>query len=110
MSFYLLSDGFNRCVGAQEAVGQSLIFPEQTEKQVFCLYIRATELAGFVTRKEDDPSRLFCISLKHKLGLDSLLGYLAGLIGCKTYSGGDLRRSLNDFELESFATKQFRRK
>src|SRR6478735_2628042 len=38
---------------AQKAVGQRLVFTQQTQQQVLRLYIRRAELAGLVSCKED---------------------------------------------------------
>jgi hypothetical protein len=65
MALDLFADGLDRGVGAQEAIGQGFVFAQKSEKQVFCLDVWRTELAGFVARKEDDAPRFFSISFKH---------------------------------------------
>ena len=63
--FDLLADGFHRRVRPQEAVGQRLILPQQSQQQMFGLDIRAAELAGLVPREEDYSSRFLRVALKH---------------------------------------------
>jgi hypothetical protein len=65
VAFNLFSDGINRGMRPEKPVSKLLIFPEQTEKKVLCLDVRAAKLAGFVPGEEYYTPRLFRISLKH---------------------------------------------
>ena len=65
VAFDLLADGFDGRVRPQKAVGQRLVFAQQAEQQVLGFDIRAAELAGLVTREEDDPPGFFRITFKH---------------------------------------------
>jgi hypothetical protein len=62
--FNLLANRFHCGVGAQEPVGQCLIFVEQTQKQMFRLNIRAAELARLITGEEDGSPGLFGVALE----------------------------------------------
>src|SRR5579863_4624506 len=64
-AFNLLADRFNRSVGAEKAVGQSLVFAQKAQQEVFRFNIRASELAGFITGEEDDAAGLLGIPFKH---------------------------------------------
>src|SRR5271165_7675477 len=57
VGFDLLPDGLNCGVGAEKPVRQSLILAEKPEEQVFSLDVRAAELAGLITGKENYSSR-----------------------------------------------------
>src|SRR5579884_1286657 len=61
----LFADGFDRGMRTQEAVGQSLVFAQESQEQVLGLYIRRTELAGFIPCKEYDAPCFFRITLEH---------------------------------------------
>src|SRR5271157_416872 len=61
----LFADGFDRGMGAQEAVGERLVFPQQPQQQVLRLNVRRAELAGLVTRKEDDAPGFLRIAFEH---------------------------------------------
>src|SRR5262245_26617925 len=50
---------------AQKAVGQRFVFAQQAQQQVLRLYIGRTELAGLVSRKEDNAPCFRCILLEH---------------------------------------------
>src|ERR1700722_969305 len=65
MRLDLFTDRFDGCAGSEEAVGQRLILPQQSEQQVFGLDARAAELAGFVACEEDYATGLFGITFKH---------------------------------------------
>src|ERR1700680_2373601 len=65
MSLDLLANGFDRGVGAQETIGQGLIFAQESEKQVLSLDIRRPELAGFVACEKDDAPGFLRIAFKH---------------------------------------------
>src|ERR1700679_3879857 len=65
MRFNLLADGFDRRTGAEEAIGQGLILPQQAEQQVLSFNARTAELAGFIPGEEDYPAGLFGITFKH---------------------------------------------
>ena len=65
VSFDLFADRFHRRVGAQEPVGQGLIFAQQSEQQVLGLNIRRAELAGLVPRKEDDAPGFLRVAFEH---------------------------------------------
>ena len=49
----------------QEAIGEGLVFAQQTEEQVFGLYIRRAELTGLIPRKENDAPGFLRIAFKH---------------------------------------------
>ena len=65
MSFNLLADRFNRGMRAQEAVGQGLVFAQQSQQQMLGLYVRRAELAGLVAREEDDAPGFLRITFEH---------------------------------------------
>ena len=65
VAFDLLADGFHGGVRAQKTVGQRLVLPQQAQQQVLGFDIRAAELAGLVSREENDPSRFLGIPFKH---------------------------------------------
>jgi hypothetical protein len=65
VAFDLFADRFHRRMGAQETVGQGLIFAQQSEQQVLGLNIRRPELAGLVARKKDDAPGFLRIAFKH---------------------------------------------
>ena len=65
MSLNLLSDGLNGGLGAQEAVGKGLVFPQEAEQQVLSFNIRTAKLTRLVAGEEDDAPCLLCITLKH---------------------------------------------
>src|ERR1700733_10858612 len=67
MALDLFADRFHRRVGAQEPVGQGLIFAQQSEEQVFGLYIRRAELAGLVPREKDNAPGFLRVAFKHIL-------------------------------------------
>src|SRR5262249_45799801 len=50
--FDLLTDGFHRSAGPQEAASQRFVLPQQTEQQMLCLNARTSELTGLVTCEE----------------------------------------------------------
>ena len=49
----------------KKAVGEILVLPDQSEKQMLSFNRRAAELAGFVTCEENDPAGLLCVLFKH---------------------------------------------
>ena len=61
----LLADGFHRRAGAQEAVGERLVFAQQAQQQMLGLDARAAELAGLVAGEEDHSPGFFGITFKH---------------------------------------------
>jgi len=61
----LLTNGFDGRARTEEAVGQRLIFPQQSQQQVFGFDTRTAELAGFITGKKDYTARFFGITFKH---------------------------------------------
>src|SRR5580704_8553735 len=65
MSLYLFPYGFNRCMRAKEAIGQRLVFAQQTQQQVLRLDVRRPELACFIPREEDDATCFFRIAFEH---------------------------------------------
>ncbi len=65
MPFDLFADRLDGGVRAQKTVRQRLILTQQAQQQVFRLDIRTAELAGLIAGKEDYPSRLLRVSLKH---------------------------------------------
>ena len=65
VAFDLLADGFHRGMRAQEAVGQRLVFAQQSQQQVLGLNVRRAKLACLVPSKKYYPSRLLCIALEH---------------------------------------------
>src|SRR5579863_7521279 len=65
VAFDLFADGFDRGVGAQEAIGQGLVFAQKPEKQVLSLDVRRPELAGFVAREKNDAPGFLRIAFKH---------------------------------------------
>src|SRR5665213_3365655 len=72
MPFDLLSDGIHGRVRPQESIGQLFIFPQEPEKQMLGLDVRAAELACLVPGEEDDAPRLFRVTLKHVVWLPPL--------------------------------------
>ena len=67
VAFDLLADRFHRGMRAQEAVGQRLVFAQESQQQVLGLNVRRTKLAGLVPSEEDHSSRLLRVSLKHRM-------------------------------------------
>jgi hypothetical protein len=65
VAFNLFPNGFDRRMLPEEPIGERLVFAQEPKKQVFGLYIRRAELAGFVAREEDNASGLFCVPFKH---------------------------------------------
>src|SRR5450755_2723449 len=65
MRLNLLPDGFYCRMRAQKSIGERFVFPQQAQQQVLGLYVRASKLARFVSRKKDDSTRFFCIPFKH---------------------------------------------
>ncbi len=63
--FDLFADGFDRSLLPQEAIGQRFVLAHQAEQQMLGLDVRAAVLAGFVSRKENNASRFFCIPFEH---------------------------------------------
>src|SRR5690348_344786 len=61
----LFADRFYGGVRTQEAISQGFVFAQQSQQEMFSLYIRRAELAGFITRKEDDAPCFFRVTLKH---------------------------------------------
>lgn len=49
-------------------LGQGPIFPEEAQQEMLAFDITASVVAGFVARKEDHTSSLFCVTLKHCVG------------------------------------------
>src|SRR5438105_5748664 len=66
VSLDLLADGLHRRMGAQESVGQGLVFAKQSQQEMLRLNIRRPELAGFVAREKDDAPGFLRITFKHK--------------------------------------------
>src|SRR5258708_39302187 len=52
-------------MGAQETIGQGLVFAQEPEKQMLSLDIRRPELAGFVACEKYDAPRFLRIAFKH---------------------------------------------
>src|SRR6202012_6198968 len=65
MPFNLLPDGFHGGMRPQKPVCELFVLSQKPQKQVFRLDERTAELAGLVTREEDDAPRFFGITLKH---------------------------------------------
>jgi hypothetical protein len=65
VAFDLLADRFHRRVGAQEPVGQGLVFSQQPEQQVFGFNIRRAELAGLIPGKKDNAPGFLRVAFKH---------------------------------------------
>src|SRR5205814_9805565 len=65
VAFNLFADGLDRSMRTQKAIGQRLVFAQQSQQQMFGLDIRRAELAGFITSKEDYSPRLFCVAFEH---------------------------------------------
>jgi hypothetical protein len=63
--FDLPADRFDGGVRSQKAHGQSLIFAQQAEEQMFGLDIKAAELAGFIAGEKDGSPGLFGVALEH---------------------------------------------
>src|SRR5208283_1893971 len=61
----LFPDGFDRCMGPKEPIGERLVFAQEAEQQVLRLDVRRTELAGFVACEEDYSPGLFRVPFKH---------------------------------------------
>ena len=62
----LFADTFDGGVISQEAVGQVLVFADQSQKQMLGFNGGASELAGFIASEEDDPPCSLSISFEHK--------------------------------------------
>src|SRR5690242_15888671 len=65
VAFDLFADRFYGGVRTQKAIGQGFVFAQQPQQEMFSLYIRRAELAGFVTREKDDAPCFFRVTLKH---------------------------------------------
>src|SRR5262245_45496944 len=65
MPLYLLADGLDGCMRAQKAVGQCLVFAQQTQQQMLRLNVRRTKLAGLVSCKANDAPGFLRIPLEH---------------------------------------------
>src|ERR1700757_2131169 len=65
MSLDLLADGLERSMGAQETIGQGLVFAQESEKKVLRLDIGRPELAGFVASEKDNAPGFLRIAFKH---------------------------------------------
>src|SRR5712691_4598900 len=65
VGFDLVSERFHRRAGAEKAVGQRFILPQQPQQQMFGFNAWTAELAGLVTGEEDHPPRFFGITFKH---------------------------------------------
>src|ERR1700720_1588354 len=63
--FDLFAYRFDRALLAQETVGQRFVLAHQAEQQMLRLDVRAAVLAGFVPRKEYDPTRFLCVAFEH---------------------------------------------
>src|ERR1700677_4175737 len=50
-SLNVLADGLERGMRTQEPEGESFVFAQKSQQQVLRLYVRRTELTGFVARK-----------------------------------------------------------
>ena len=64
-SLDLFANRFNRALLPQEAIGQRFVLAHQAEQQMLGLDVRAAVLAGFVSSKENNASRFFCIPFEH---------------------------------------------
>src|SRR5579859_2790178 len=53
-------------MSAQEAIGESLVFPQKAQKQMFGLNIGAAVLASFISREKNHAASLLCIAFKHR--------------------------------------------
>src|SRR5579864_5056075 len=51
---------------AQEAIGESLVLSQKTQKQMFGLDIGAAVLASFISREKNHAPSLLCIAFKHR--------------------------------------------
>ncbi len=69
VSLDLLANGFNRGMGAQEAIGQGFVFAQKSQKQVLRLNVRRPELAGFVAREKNYTPGFLRIAFKHNVPL-----------------------------------------
>src|SRR6266404_5766506 len=65
VTFDLLADGIDGGMGAEETIGESLVFPEQSEQQMLALDERTPKLASFVPCEKNHPPGLLRISLEH---------------------------------------------
>ena len=67
VAFDLFPDGIDGRVRPQKPVRQLLVFSQEPEQQMLRLDIRAAELAGLVSREEDDAPRFFRVALEHSV-------------------------------------------
>ena len=65
-SLNIFLDGIDGRVRPQEAIGQALVLPHQSQEKVFGLNGGASELAGFVPSEKDHAPGFFGVSLKHE--------------------------------------------
>src|SRR6266436_5419062 len=63
--FDLFANRFDRPLLPQKSVRQRLVLAHQAEQQMLRLDVRAAVLAGFVPRKEYDPTRFLCVPFEH---------------------------------------------
>src|SRR5262249_36250890 len=71
----LFADDLARSKRWHKPIGEHFIFTKKPQQYMFRLDIRGSELAGFVTCEEDDPSRLLRVSFEHLLEYsDSAMG------------------------------------
>src|SRR2546429_3451465 len=61
----LFTNGFDRALLAQEAVGQSFVLAHQAKQQMLRFNVGTAILAGFVSCKKDDATRFLCIPFEH---------------------------------------------
>src|ERR1700680_4277239 len=81
MSLNLFTNGFDRSMRTQKAIGQGLIFAQESQQKMFRLNIRRPELAGFIAREKDDAPRLLRITFKHMALSPELSGSFLGQSG-----------------------------
>jgi hypothetical protein len=63
--FDFLAKAFNGRDTAKKAIGEILVFADETQQEVFGFNRRTAELGGFVAGKEYDAPRSLGVSLKH---------------------------------------------
>ena len=63
--FNLFADGFDRSVGTKEAVGQRLVFAQQSQQEMFGFDIWRAKLAGLVACEKDNATRLLGVAFEH---------------------------------------------
>src|SRR6185437_4077158 len=111
MPLNLLPDGFHGGMRPQKPVCELFVFSQKPQKQVLRFNERTAELAGLVSREEDDAPRFFGITLKHLYWVPPgvlvpyLLKILLAVIPLQRWSVPD--RNMKN--LSSFSSRTYRR-